>query len=120
MPLPRPAPGTTRWWVIGGVAIAVAVAVIVWLGVGRAGTLTPQVVGYNVESDALTWIDYQVNRPDGGSLTCTLTALDGQFGRAGTATDTVPAGDGWARRQVQIRTTHRAVTAVVDACTHTP
>ncbi|MBP6995587.1 MAG: DUF4307 domain-containing protein [Phycicoccus sp.] len=120
MPLPRPAPGTARWWVIGGVAVSVMVAVIVWLGLQRVGSLTPEVVGYRVDSDAVTWIDYQVNRPEGTAVTCTLTALDETFGRAGTATDEVPAGEGWVRRQVAIRTTHRAVTAVVDSCARTP
>ena len=116
MPLPRPAPGTARWWVFGTIAILAAVGVIVWLGISQAGSVAPEVVGYDVRSDALTMVDYQVNRPDGVGLTCTVTALDEKFGRAGTATDEVPAGDGWTRRQVEIRTTHRAVTAVVDSC----
>ena len=33
MPLPRPAPGTARWWVIGVVGCLAAVGVIVWWGV---------------------------------------------------------------------------------------
>jgi hypothetical protein len=33
MPLPRPAPGTTRWWVVGTLGCLLAVGVIVWWGI---------------------------------------------------------------------------------------
>ena len=39
MPLPRPAPGTTRWWVVGGLGITAAVALIVWFGLASANAL---------------------------------------------------------------------------------
>ena len=42
MPLPRPAPGTTRWWVIGVLGCVSAVVVIVWWGiVSTAGSVRP-------------------------------------------------------------------------------
>ncbi len=117
MPLPRPAPGSGRWWVVGVLGVVLLTAAVIWYGVAtQVGAVTPQVVGYAVLSDAATSIDYQVNRPEGTGLSCTLTALDDRHGRVGTAVDQVPPGSGWARRQVEIRTTHRAVTAVVDSC----
>ncbi len=92
MPLPRPAPGTTRWWVVGTVGCLLAVGVIVWWGiVGTAGSVRPEVTGYRVESDAAVLVEYDLHRPAGVAVLCRVSALDGSKNRVGTVEDAVPA-----------------------------
>ena len=119
MPLPRPAPGTARWWVIGTVGCLLAVGVIVWWGiVGTVGSVRPEVTGYRVESDAGVLVEYDLHRPAGVAVLCRVSALDGSRNRVGTVEDAVPAsGPTSVHRAVRVRTSARAVTGVVDACT---
>ncbi len=119
MPLPRPAPGTTRWWVVGTIGCLLAVGVIVWWGiVGTVGSVRPEVTGYRVESDAGVLVEYDLHRPAGVAVLCRVSALDGSRNRVGTVEDAVPAsGPTSVHREVRVRTSARAVTGVVDACT---
>ena len=119
MPLPRPAPGTARWWVVGTVGCLLAVGVIVWWGiVGTVGSVRPEVTGYRVESDAAVLVEYDLHRPAGVPVLCRVSALDGSRNRVGTVEDAVPAsGPTSVHREVRVRTSARAVTGVVDACT---
>ncbi len=119
MPLPRPAPGTTRWWVVGIVGCLVAVGVIVWWGiVTTAGSVRPEVTAYRVESDTSIVVEYDLHRPAGVAVLCRITALDGGRNRVGTVEDAVPAqGPSSVHRVVSLRTSVRAVTGVVDSCT---
>ncbi len=118
MPLPRPEPGTGRWWVIGTVGITLAVAVVVWWGWTRtADAVTPEVVSYEVRSDTEIWVEYDVARPVGVALDCRVSALDVRKGRVGVAEDHVPAeGPAVVRREVVVRTSARAVTGVIESC----
>jgi hypothetical protein len=71
MPLPRPAPGTTRWWVIGVLGCVSAVVVIVWWGiVSTTGSVRPEVTGYSVESDSEVLVKYDLHRPEGVAVLC--------------------------------------------------
>ncbi|HEU5241625.1 MAG TPA: DUF4307 domain-containing protein [Ornithinibacter sp.] len=119
MPLPRPAPGTARWWVVGTVGCLLAVGVIVWWGiVGTVGSVRPEVTGYRVESDAGVLVEYDLHRPAGVAVLCRVSALDGSRNRVGTVEDAVPtSGPASVHREVRVRTSARAVTGVVDACT---
>ena len=119
MPLPRPAPGTTRWWVVGTVGCLLAVGVIVWWGiVGTVGSVRPEVTGYRVESDAAVLVEYDLHRPAGVAVLCRVSALDASRNRVGTLEDAVRAsGPTSVHREVRVRTSARAVTGVVDACT---
>jgi hypothetical protein len=119
MPLPRPAPGTTRWWVFGTLACLAAVGVIVWWGiVSTVGSVRPEVTGYQVRSDTSIVVDYDLHRPPGTAVVCRITALDAGRNRVGTVDDAVPAtGPASVHRSVQLRTSVRAVTGVVDSCT---
>ncbi|HNV40730.1 MAG TPA: DUF4307 domain-containing protein [Ornithinibacter sp.] len=122
MPLPRPAPGTTRWWVIGVLGCVSAVVVIVWWGiVSTAGSVRPEVTGYRVESDSEVLVRYDLHRPEGVAVLCRVSALDSSKARVGTVEDAVPAaGPTSLRREVRVRTSVRAVTGVVDSCTRVP
>ena len=119
MPLPRPAPGTARWWVIGVVGCLAAVGVIVWWGVvTTVGGVTPEVTGYRVDSDTAVTVEYDLHRPAGVAVVCRINALDSGRNRVGTVEDSVPAqGPASVHRVVSLRTTVRAVTGVVDSCT---
>ncbi len=119
MPLPRPAPGTTRWWVVGIVGCLAAVGVIVWWGIAStAGSVRPEVTAYRVESDTSIVVEYDLHRPAGVAVLCRITALDGGRNRVGTVDDDVPAqGPTSVHRVVSLRTSVRAVTGVVDSCT---
>ncbi len=119
MPMPRPAPGTTRWWVVGIVGCLAAVGVIVWWGViTTTGSVRPEVTAYRVESDTSIVVEYDLHRPAGTAVTCRISALDGGRNRVGTVQDTIAApGATSVHRVVSLRTSVRAVTGVVDACT---
>jgi hypothetical protein len=119
MSLPRPAPGTTRWWVVGVVGCLAAVGVIVWWGIiTTSGSVRPEVTGYRVESDTSIVVEYDLHRPAGVAVVCRISALDSGRNRVGTVEETVPAdGPTSVHRVVSLRTSVRAVTGVVDACT---
>ncbi|KGN33011.1 hypothetical protein N802_15710 [Knoellia sinensis KCTC 19936] len=116
MPLPRPAPGTTRWWVIGGIGISAMVVFIVWFALASANAVTADVVTYDVKSDSEMELTYDVHRPDGAAVQCTIEAQDVRHGRVGAVTDDVPAGAKSVHRAVTVRTSARAVTGVVASC----
>lgn len=120
MPLPRPAPGTTRWWVIGAVGISAMVAVIVWFALASSNALSADVTTYDVVSDSELSLGYDVHRPDGAAVRCTIEAQDVRHGRVGTITDDVPAGAKSVNREVTVRTSARAVVGVVQSCVRLP
>ena len=118
MPLPRPAPGTARWWVVGTVGVLLGVGAIVWYGIATTvGSVRPEVTAYRVESDTSIVVEYDLHRPAGTAVTCRIAALDGTRARVGTVEDAVPAdGPTSVHREVRLRTSVRAVTGVVDSC----
>ena len=119
MPLPRPAPGTARWWVIGVVGCLAAAGVIIWWGITTTvGSVAPVVTAYRVDSDTAITVEYDLHRPAGVAVVCRISALDGGRNRVGTVEETVPAqGPASVHRVVTLRTSVRAVTGVVDSCT---
>ena len=119
MPLPRPAPGTARWWVIGVVGCLAAAGVIIWWGITTTvGSVAPEVTAYRVDSDTSITVEYDLHRPAGVAVVCRISALDGGRNRVGTVEETVPAqGPASVHRVVTLRTSVRAVTGVVDSCT---
>ena len=122
MPLPRPAPGTTRWWVVGVVGCLTAVGVIVWWGItSTTGSVRPEVTGYEVRSDTSVVVEYDLHRPADVAVVCRISALDSGHNRVGTVEDAVGAqGPTSVHRVVSLRTSVRAVTGVVDSCTREP
>lgn len=120
MPLPRPAPGTTKWWVIGAIGISAAVAFIVWFALASANQLKATVTSYRDVTDSQITVAYDVHRPDGAAVRCTVEAQDVRHGRVGTATDDVPAGANTVNRVVTVRTSARAVVGVVSSCVRVP
>ncbi|MFC7491352.1 MULTISPECIES: DUF4307 domain-containing protein [unclassified Knoellia] len=120
MPLPRPASGTARWWVVGILGGSVMVGFIVWFALASANALEAVVTTYDVKSDSEMSVGYDVHRPDGAAVRCTIEAQDVRHGRVGTVTDDVPAGAESVHREVTVRTSARAVTGVVSSCVRVP
>lgn len=119
MPLPRPAPGTLRWWLIGTLGIACGMALAIWFGLSSTvGKPSWQTTGYKVVDDRQVQVTFSVHRPGGAALTCTVHALARDFSTVGTLEVKVPAAAGDDSEQtVSLRTTSRAVTGEVKTCT---
>jgi len=118
MPLPRPAPGTGRWWVIGTIGCAIGVALATWLGLANSlGRVTWTDTAYRVVDDRTVTVDFDVYRSPGQAVQCRVRALDQAFGVVGVVDVAIPAGEARSvHRQVTIRTTSRAVTGTVQSC----
>ena len=116
--LPHPAPGTTKWWVVGTIGIAAGIALAVWFGLSATlGQPSWQTVGYKVVDDQSVRVTFEVSRPGGKALTCTVEALARDFGVVGTAQVSVPASsDETSTQTASLRTTSRAVTGQVRTC----
>jgi hypothetical protein len=118
MPLPRPAPGTGRWWVVGIVGCAVGVALAVWLGLAYSlGQVTWTDTGYRVVDDRTVEVDFDVHRSAGQAVQCRVRALDQGFGVVGVLDVAIaPSPERSVHQHVTVRTTSRAVTGTVESC----
>ena len=73
--LPRPAPGTAKWWVIGTLGIAAGIAVAVWFGLASTvGLASFTTTGYKVIDDQSVRVTFELNRPADKPTTCTIQA----------------------------------------------
>ena len=119
MPLPRPAPGTGRWWVVGIIGVGLATAVAVWLALANSvGKVTWIDTGYKVIDDRSVRVQFDVTRPANTAVTCRVEALDKTFGVVGAIEVKVPGSkETTVGRQEVIRTAARAVTGTVKDCT---
>ncbi|QIM21661.1 DUF4307 domain-containing protein [Phycicoccus sp. HDW14] len=102
--------------------VLAAVGVVAWYGwTTTSGQVVPSVTGYKVESDSLVRVGYDLARPEGTAVTCRVSGLDAGKGRVGVVSDEVPAsGPAVVHRVVEVRTSARAVTGVVESCTRVP
>ena len=118
MPLPRPAPGTGRWWVVGTIGCTIGVALAVWLGLANSlGRITSTDTGYEVIDQRSVRVEFDVHRPSGEAVTCRLQALDATFGVVGVLDVDIPASQQrTVHREVVVRTSSRAVTGIVETC----
>jgi hypothetical protein len=120
--LPRPAPGTAKWWVIGTLGVAVGVAIAVWFGVSATvGLASWTTTGYKVVDDQTVRVIFELNRPAGKTTTCTIQALARDFSTVGSidvAYPPPPSGTDslTTTETVTLRTTSRAVTGEVKTC----
>ena len=77
MPLPRPAPGTGRWWVVGVLGVGLATALAVWLGLANSvGRVTWVDTGYKVVDDRSVRVEFDVHRPSGQASAAYGEALE--------------------------------------------
>lgn len=122
MPLPRPEPGTLKWWVIGTIGIGLGVALAIWFGLSATvGKPTWQTVSYKVVDNESVRVEFEATSPDGRPLVCTIRALREDFGVVGSTDVTVAFnGADSTRHSATVRTTSRAVTGTVDRCDFAP
>ena len=118
VPIPRPAPRTTTWWVVGTVGILLGVAMAVWLGLASTlGKPSWTDMGYRVIDDRTVDVTYQISRPNGRNVTCVIRALDKGFATVGLVEVHIPgSGASTVERTTRVRTTTRAVTGLVRSC----
>lgn len=121
-PLPRPAPGTLRWWVVGSIGIAAGTAMAVWFGISAtSGQVSWVDTGYrHVDSRTLD-VEYDLYRPAGSAVTCTVRALDVHHGTVGSTQVTLPpTGEDASHQTTRVRTTTPAVSGEVQSCALAP
>jgi hypothetical protein len=85
-----------------------------------SNALRAQVTAYRDVTDSQITVAYDVHRPDGSAVRCTVEAQDARHGRVGTVTDDVPAGAKSVHRVVTVRTSARAVVGIVSSCVRLP
>ena len=119
MPLPTPAPGTLKWWIVGTLGIGAGIAIAVWFGLSATvGQPRWQTFGYHVVDDRTVDVTFDVTRPDGRAMVCTVEALDENFASVGSVeVDVPPSPTDTSRIDATVRTTTRAVTGNVKTCT---
>lgn len=117
----HPERGTRRWWLIGGVAVAVAIGLTVWFGISSSQeAVTSTDIGFEHRGDREIIMTFDITRPPGTVVSCTITAMDGEYARVGTTEQTIPAAEeSTSRVRASVRTTTRAVTATVQDCSAT-
>jgi hypothetical protein len=118
VPIPRPVPGTAKWWVVATIGILLGSAMAVWWGlastVGKPGWT---LMSYRVVDDRSVDVTYIVSRPTGHDVTCQITALDSSFATVGLTEVHVPeSGVSSVELSTRVRTTTRAVTGLVKSC----
>ena len=118
---PSDADHRRRWTIAGAVVGGVAAVLIGWWTFRNEGQrITATTISYKVESDTSVSVSFDVSRPPGLAVTCTVRALDGHFTVVGTADIVVPPeGEQVVHLQKAVRTTSRAVTGVVQDCVRT-
>lgn len=115
----HPDPGKRLWWVLGGLAVVVGSALTIWFGVSSTeDSITTTDIGFEKPSTTEIVMIFDVTRPTGTAVSCTVTAMDSEYGRVGTVEHEVAAADERTTRvKAPVRTTTAAVTATVQECT---
>ncbi len=118
MPIPRPAPGKARAWVLGTIAILLACSIAVWFGLASTlGKPSWTTLSYHVVDDRTVDVTYLVSRPTGRDVTCVIRAMDKGFATVGLLGVGIPGSESQSVKLTsRIRTTTRAVTGVVKSC----
>ncbi|GAB3594812.1 hypothetical protein GCM10027446_19180 [Angustibacter peucedani] len=103
---------------VGGVAVAVALAWVVWAGLGQAqADVRWSDVGFEIQGDTGVAVTYDVGKDPGRTAVCSLRALDRNKTAVGIAEVRVgPASQRVTRRTDVVRTSAQAVTGVVREC----
>lgn len=111
--------GRRIWWVLGGLFVVVALAVTVWFGIaGTEDSVTTTDIGFEHQTSREILMVFDVTRTPGTEVSCTITAMDGEYARVGTVEHEVPAAEERTTRvRASVRTTTAAVTATVQDCT---
>jgi hypothetical protein len=100
--------------IVGVAALTITAA---WFGFANYSPLSFQDLGYRVLSDTRVEVDFEITRPQGADVICSLEALNNQFAPVGWIELVIPGSDSTkVRNTVTINTTELAVTGLVDEC----
>ncbi len=100
---------------IAGVALLTVTAA--WFGFANYSPLSFQDLGYRVLSDTRVEIDFELTRPAGAEVVCSLEALNNQFAPVGWIEIVIPGSEETkVRNTITLNTTELAVTGLVDEC----
>jgi len=118
VPIPRPAPGHARAWVLGTIGILLGCAFAIWFGLASTlGKPSWTNLGYHVIDDRTVDVTYLVSRPIGRDVTCVIRAMDQGFGTVGLLEVAIPSSESRSvKLTTRVHTTTRAVTGLVRSC----
>ncbi len=101
VPIPRPAPGHARAWVLGAIGILLGCAFAIWFGLASTlGKPSWTNLGYHVIDDRTVDVTYLVSRPIGRDVTCVIRAMDQGVRHGG------PSGGRHSELPKPVRETH--------------
>jgi len=99
------------------VGVALLTVTTAWFGFANYSPLSFQDLGYRVLSDTRVEIDFELTRPAGADVLCSLEALNNQFAPVGWIEIVIPGSDSTTvRNTITLNTTELAVTGLVDEC----
>jgi hypothetical protein len=108
-------PKRNRVLAIAGVTLLTVTTA--WFGFANYSPLSFQDLGYRVLSDTRVEIDFELTRPAGADVVCSLEALNNQFAPVGWIELVIPGSDSTTvRNTITLNTTELAVTGLVDEC----
>lgn len=103
------------WAALAGVLTMAAVTW--WFSAANFNPVSYSVVGFEVVNDWQLNLEFEIQAPAGTDLSCDLQALDASYGVVGHKTVSLAGVDGEvARYSVNMRTSAKAVTGVVEIC----
>ena len=117
MPIPRPAPGQGKWWLIGTLGVLVMSAFAIWFGIAASRGVQWEDAGHDIVSDTRVTVTFDVINQNGKPVSCTIEAQDNEHSQVGVTTvDLPPTSKDVVRYIRTVRTVTRAVTGTVDSC----
>lgn len=97
--------------------VAVMVAATWWFSTSNFNPVSYEVVSFQVVDEWQVRVEFEVSAPIGTELSCDLQGMDQSFGVVGHKTVNLAASTKEvARFAVDMRTSAKAVTAVVEMC----
>ncbi len=107
---------------VGALALAGALAWVVWAGLGQASADVRWTdVGFVIVGDTAVQVTYDIGKDPKATAVCSLRALDRHKTAVGIAQVTIgPSERRVTRRTDTVRTSAQAVTGVVRDCTVRP
>ena len=113
----RPAKARRNQKLLAGVGVSALVGATWFFSSANFNPVSYKEVGFEVVDEWQTTIEFEVTAPIGTVLSCDLQAIDSSFGVVGHKTVELAGVDAQTvRYESEIRTTMRAVTAVVEIC----
>lgn len=116
--LPRPAPGRAPIWIVATLGLVILTAGAMWWGLAATVDKPNWIeVAWNVKDDRTIDVTYQVSKPQGMTVRCTIEAQAEDHSVAGAADVLIgPQEARETRHTTTLRTTVRAVRGGIKTC----